>query len=85
MAGKNVNIFFDNWHATGANVPVPQYEGEVTVEWQELDGTPHAITRTVTFPNDLALVPSTWLRGALKELVIAAVRRYLEIDQEDVV
>ena len=76
----NVNVWLTNWHATGANVPVPQYKVDLTIEWNDKAGVPHSWTGAATFPNDLQLVPQAWLKDVLEELVLRVARKRLGVD-----
>lgn len=50
---RNINIMTSGWRAAGVNVPVPQYELRVQVEYTDNAGQVQARTGTVLFPNIL--------------------------------
>ncbi|MCK4958411.1 MAG: hypothetical protein KAT00_03405 [Planctomycetes bacterium] len=77
---RNVNQWITNWRWTGDNVPTPQAEVDVHIEWIADDGESHEWEGTVTFPNDLQLVPVAWVCEVLEELVVRALRKRLEMD-----
>lgn len=76
----NVNVWISNWHATGIDVPVPQYEVDLTIEWNDRAGAPHSWTGTAVFPNDLQLVPVAWLKDVLEDLLLRCARKRLGVD-----
>ena len=80
MAGQNVNVFYTNWRATGANVSVPQYAMDITINWTDDTGTARTATRTVQFPNFLAQLPPAWAQQEMQELVLRAARKFAAID-----
>ena len=69
-----MNVFIKNWHWTGQNVPVPQAEVDITLEWIDDAGQPHTWTGSPKFPNILAQLPQKWVKEALEELVLRAAR-----------
>lgn len=77
---RNVNLTTSNWRTTGVTVSVPQRQLDVTWEWTDDAGQPHTWQRTVTFPNDLALVPAAWVADELLDLIIRASRRAAGVD-----
>ena len=80
MAGRDVNVFFSNWRATGTNVSTPQYAIDVTLNWTDANGSPRTATRTVLFPNLLAQLPAAWVADEMKDLILRAARKYAGID-----
>ena len=70
----NINIFFSNFRL-GANVTIQRRLIDVTVHWTADDGTPRTDTRTVTFPDILALIPVDERDDLLKEIILRAHRR----------
>ncbi len=77
---SNVNMWVDNWHATGNTVPVPQYTVDVTLEWVDAEGNSRSWTGTPTFPNDLQDVPAAWLKDMLTDLILRVARKKLRVD-----
>ena len=80
MPGRNVNLFVQNWRWTGATVPAPQAEVDVEIHWTNEDGQARQWSGTVTFPNDLQLVPVEWIKEELEDLLLRAARKRLGID-----
>ena len=77
-----VNQWVTNWRWTGSNVQTPQAEVDVTIEWIDDADIPQTWSGTVTFPNDLQLVPVAWVKDALEELMMRALRKRLGIDDD---
>lgn len=77
---RNVNVWVTNWHWTGSDVPVPQAEVDLKLEWVDEDGAEHEWESTVTFPNDLQLVPVAWLKDELEDLILRVARKRLGVD-----
>jgi hypothetical protein len=80
MAGRNVNQFITNWQWTGQDVPTPQATVDITLEWMDENGQAQNWSGTATFPNDLQFLPVAWVRDAMEDLMIRAVRKQLDID-----
>jgi len=78
----NVNVFFSNWTNTGQKVPVDKWTADFTIQWID-DTGPREWTGVITFPNDLAQVPASWLKQELLDLVMRAARKRLGIDPEE--
>lgn len=76
---RNVNIFFSNFRL-GTFVTFQRRLIDVTVEWTADDGTPRTDTRTVTFPDILALVPSEDRDDLLRDIILMAHRRNVGIE-----
>lgn len=80
---RNINVWFTGWHWTGVEVPVPQAEVEIHIEWINEAGEQREHTETVRWPNILRDVPVKWLKRRLEVLMLRAVRRKLNIDPEE--
>ena len=76
---RSVNVWLENWRATGSQVRVDQYELDVRLEWTKTDGSDGSWEGVVTFPNDLALVPTAWLKEELTDLLLRAARHRLSV------
>jgi len=74
----NINIFFSNFRL-GANVTIQRRLIDVTVNWTADDGTPRTDTRTVTFPDILALIPVDERDDLLREIALRAHRASLGV------
>ena len=83
MAGRNVNIWIDNWTDLQNTVPFPQYGVDVRLEWTGADDQPHEHENTYTFPNVLQNVPLSRLRRYMEEIILREARLALNIDEED--
>ena len=70
----NINVFFSNFRL-GTNVTLQRRLIDVTVNWTADDGTPRTDTRTVTFPDILALIPVDEQDDLLKDIILRAHRR----------
>lgn len=77
---RNVNVWMANWHWMGNNVPIPQAQVDVKLEWADADGAEHEWEGTATFPNDLQLVPAVWLREILEDLILRVAQKRLGVD-----
>lgn len=77
---KEVNVYFEGWHATGNNVSIPQYEVDITLEWTRNDGSKGTRTETAKFPNVLGQLTLSELREWMENIVIAEMRQRLEVD-----
>jgi hypothetical protein len=80
MMARNVNLFVRNWQWTGSNVQTPQATADVELYWTANDGSAQTWSGTVTFPNDLQLVPVDWVKEELMDLILRAARKRLGID-----
>ena len=76
---REVNLFVNNWQATGKNISVPQYTVDVTINWTRNDGTTGTRTETLKFPNFLAKVGAADLKEWLTDLMIQEARQRLVI------
>ncbi|KKN29617.1 hypothetical protein LCGC14_0842310 [marine sediment metagenome] len=76
----NVNVWLTNWTNTGTTVPCPKYTVDLRIDWTATDGTPHTRTKTLMFPNDLQLVPASWLKEKLQDLMLRAARKRFGVD-----
>ncbi len=79
---SDVNVWMENWHATGVKVPIDQYEVDITVHWTDDAGERQERARTVQFPNILADVPALWLKRKMERLMLEALRKKLDMDPE---
>lgn len=77
---RNVNVWMTNWHWTGNDVPVPQAEVDIVVQWTDKDGESREHSVTARFPNCLQDVPVAWLKDELGDLILRAVRKRLGAD-----
>lgn len=80
--GTNINIYYSNWQKTGQKVLVDKWAADFTIQWTDDEGEKREWSGTITFPNDLALVPTKWVKEELQDLVIRAARKRLGIDPE---
>lgn len=79
---RNVNIQTSGWRATGVNVPVPQYEMQIQVEYTDNAGAPQTKSGTVRFPNILSQIPPAYLAEEMKDLIIKYFRKREVIDDD---
>ena len=75
----NVNVFYSNFRL-GTNVTIQRRLVDVIINWIDDAGLPQTRTRTITFPDDLGLIPVGILKEELTELMIRIVRRIEGID-----
>lgn len=78
---RNVNIMTSGWRATGVNVPVPQFELRVSVEYTDDAGVKQTKTGTVLFPNILSQIPVPYLAEEMKDLIVKYFRKREVIDE----
>ncbi len=76
----NVNVWLDGWTDTGETVPCPKYTVDLRIEWVDAAGEAKSRTETLTFPNDLQLVPAAWLKEELQDLILRAARKRFGVD-----
>lgn len=76
---RSVSVFYSNIR-TGTNVSVQRRLVDVTYQWVGNDGQPHTGTRTVTFPDDLALIPAGQLADLLLQLMLTVERANQAVD-----
>lgn len=74
-------ITITNWQQTGSNVPFPQYQFDLEISWTDNQGNPQTHTGTYRFPNDISDMPLSVRRRYAEEMVIAAARVQLGIDE----
>lgn len=74
---REVNLFVNNWQATGKNISVPQYSVDVTLNWIDNEGEAHTRSETLKFPNFLAKVGAADLKEWLTDLMIQEARQRL--------
>ena len=74
---REVNLFVNNWQATGKNISVPQYTVDVTLNWIDNEGLTHTRSETLKFPNFLQKVGAQDLKEWLTELMIREARERL--------
>ena len=74
---REVNLFVNNWQATGKNISVPQYSVDVTINWTDNEGLPHTRSETLKLPNFLSKVGAEDLKDWLTELMIREARERL--------
>lgn len=74
---REVNVYTNNWKATGVNVNVPQYSVAVTINWTDDAGVAHTRSETLKFPNFLQNVGAADLKEWLTELMIREARQRL--------
>lgn len=75
----NINIFYSNF-SLGTNVTIQRRLMDITVNWTDDAGQPQTRTRTITFPDDLALIPAGILRDELTDLMVRLARRIGGLD-----
>ena len=75
----NINIFYSNFRI-GTNVTIQRRLMDVTVNWTDDAGQPQTRTRTITFPDDLALIPADVLKEELTDLMVRMARRMGGVD-----
>lgn len=68
------------WRATGVNVPVPQFEMRVQVEYTDNAGQVQTRIGTVLFPNILNQIPAAYLAEEMKDLIVKYFRKREAID-----
>jgi len=78
--GRNVNVYFEGWNWTGQDVLTPQAELDMRILWTDSDGVKHEHEETMRFPNILADVPLSWVKEALEDLMLRAVRKKVGVD-----
>lgn len=78
---RQVNLFTSGWKATGANVQVPQHSLTLRFQWIDNAGVSHEGTRTVLFPNVLALLPADYVADKIKEMLIDYARSDLGVNE----
>ena len=77
---SSVNVFYSNFRL-GTNVTIQRRLMDVTFEWVDKDGKAHNKTRTITFPDDLALIPANILKDELTDLMLRMMRRAEGVDE----
>jgi len=77
---RNVNVWMTNWHWTGNDVPVPQAEVDIVIQWTSDTGELREHSVTARFPNCLQEVPVSWVKAELEDLILRAVRKRLGVD-----
>ena len=75
----NVNVFYSNFRL-GTNVTIQRRLVDVIINWIDDAGLPQTRTRTITFPDDLGLIPVGILKEELTDLMIRVIRRVEGID-----
>ena len=78
---EEINI--TNWTATGSNVSIPQYQFDLEIKWTDNEGNPHTHNGTYRYPNDIASMPLNVRRRYAEDMVIAAARVQLGINEWD--
>jgi len=76
---REVNLFVNNWQATGKNISVPQYSVDVTLNWIDNEGEAHTRSETLKFPNFLSNVGAADLKEWLTDLMIREARQQLGV------
>ncbi len=77
---REVNLFVNNWKATGVQIKVPQYTVDVTINWIDNAGFSHTKSETLKFPNFLQSVGAEDLKEWLTELMLREARQQLGVD-----
>ena len=77
---REVNLYVNNWMATGKNISVPQYAVDVTINWIDNAGVSHTKSETLKFPNFLQSVGAADLKEWLTDLMIREARERLGVD-----
>ena len=75
----NVNVFYSNFRL-GTNITIQRRLVDVIINWIDDTGLLQTRTRTITFPDDLVLIPTEILKEELIELMIQITRRVEGID-----
>lgn len=78
---KDVNVYFENWKATGSTVNVPQFEVQIRLEWTRNDGSKATRSETARFPNVLGQLALAELREWMENILVAEMRQRLEVDK----
>lgn len=83
MAARSVdNIDITNWSDTGLTTPFSRYTMSVRVQWTDVNGVKQDSGVVAhTFPNDLSVMPLAARRYFANQMIMAAVRVALGIDQ----
>ena len=82
MAARNVDqILIGNWQKTEVRPRVDQWSVDITVRWTDTEGGSHEYLGTHLFPNELAGIPLSSIRYFMEQIVMAAVRVQLGIDE----
>ena len=76
---RSVSIFYSNFHL-GGNITIARRLVDVTFNWTDNAGNPHTVTRTFTFPGNLALIPATEREDMILQMALAAERRNQGVD-----
>lgn len=74
---QEINLYTNNWKATGKNISVPQYSVDVTLNWIDNEGIAHTRSETLKFPNFLQNVGAADLKEWLTELMLREARERL--------
>ena len=72
-----INLYVNNWRATGKNISVPQYSVNVQIDWIDNEGLPHTASETLLFPNFLSRVGAADLKEWLTDLMLREAARRL--------
>jgi len=75
----NINIFHSNFRL-GTNVTLQRRLIDITVNWTNDAGQPQTRARAITFPDDLALIPTEVLKEELTDLMVRMARRIGGVD-----
>ncbi len=81
---SNVNVTIGGFQTTGSNVNFPQYEVDITINWNNNTGEPQARSQTVLFPNILndPSISNAWLKEHLMDLMLEALREIAGVDSD---
>jgi hypothetical protein len=80
MARRVTGGTLENWQWTGSDVLTPQATVDASIEWIDDNGDPQTWSGTITFPDDLQLLPVAWVREALEDLLMRALRKRIGVD-----
>ena len=69
--------------ATGTSVSIPQYQFDLEIKWTDNEGSPHTHNGTYRYPNDIASMPLSVRRRYAEDMVIAAARVTLGLNEWD--
>jgi len=70
-----------NWQETGANVQIPQYSFDLEIKWTDQFGVKREHSGTYLYPNDISEMPNKVRRRFAEEMIVAAARVELGIDE----
>lgn len=72
-----MNALITGWHKTGNQVQIDQYEVHLELDWVDENGQSHHWEGDPKFPNVLDDMPARWVKDAMEQLIMTAVRHKL--------